>query len=205
MAGLLACSTWWFFCLSSWLSTLRMARLLAADLRNRHLEGERQSEGKLLGAGRDEWLWPLPGLLEGAKGWGVSFRRGFADTLSLPLRSFVENAPIVFRYQPIVRVKLTVCASYCGRSYHGNVFYDGDLATGASRMFRIPGVLFGHLDKVGYAVDVCGDTAKFAESINGADLISRAAVALGRSLAGLPPLDWETWKPDRGPPEGWRW
>jgi hypothetical protein len=38
MAGLLASSTRWFLCFSSWLPTPLTARLLAADLRNRHLD-----------------------------------------------------------------------------------------------------------------------------------------------------------------------
>jgi hypothetical protein len=50
--------------------------------------------------------------------------------------------------------------------------------------------VFPYLDKIGFPCHIRGATATFAERVNGREAVSRACVALGRDLAGLPPLVW---------------
>src|SRR5262245_35816935 len=61
-------------------------------------------EGQLLAKNRKKWLGRLP------KGWDdwqtgaeIEFRRGFVDTVSMPVRTFLTLGPKILRLHPAVR------------------------------------------------------------------------------------------------------
>jgi hypothetical protein len=111
-------------------------------------------------------------------------------------QEFTRRAAVIFRHFPVLRVALPAGREGdCGRvgRWQGGVtevLFDASLTSGR-QVLRVPGPVFPYLDKIGFPCHIRGATATFAERVNGREAVSRACVALGRDLAGLPPLAWE--------------
>jgi uncharacterized protein (TIGR02996 family) len=150
----------------------------------------------------DDWLWPLPALLQGVLQWECKTRRGFVDFLHLPPGPFVRDAAAIFQYHPITRVYFRVGRAFewtpdptcigdrsSGR-YRSAELLDEDMTARGARSLRVPGPVFPHLAGVGTPCELRGSRAIFARPVIGREAVSRAAVAFGRARAGLPPLTW---------------
>jgi len=122
-----------------------------------------------------DWCRPLTTLSPFAA-W--DFRRGFVESVSLPLPEFMDYAEALFLAHPITSVTLTDREPVVWLD--GGWTFISEAATwvrhSGNRHAFAPAALARRLDGP-------HDTPELAQ----ADL-SRAAVAYGRSLAGLPPL-----------------
>jgi uncharacterized protein (TIGR02996 family) len=121
------------------------------------------------------------------------FRRGFLQTVWLPPARFLKDAKTIFRYHPILNVrlmpdKLVSCST--------RVLYDASMTSRGGRR-RVPGPIFPYLADVGHPCVIHGAEARFETvgpfhfGIDAGSAVSRAAVNYGRHEAGLPPYRWK--------------
>lgn len=134
------------------------------------------------------YAWVPPGLWSfNASQW--QWRRGFVESISLPLKAFMEHAATLFAAHPIVNVTLTDREPRAVGS-HGRVHWvrnllDRSFYDYSAIAHRLPGDLHQLLrSPYEWQVPFCPfDTPEAAQ-----DALSDACVRFGRRLAGLPPF-----------------
>jgi uncharacterized protein (TIGR02996 family) len=141
--------------------------------------------GDLYWAGRCEWGWPL-GASDSWRVTSAHFRRGFPQEVTLGKKVFLDNATTMFGLHPITSVSFTGA----GRFYRSDTLLDAGLTTRGRRWQRVPGPVFEFLADVGAPCSVQGAEARFDRPVRVQTVVSRAAVAYGRSAAGLKALTW---------------
>lgn len=118
---------------------------------------------------------------------GVRCRRGFVSEIRLPPGTFLRHAEEIFRSQPVTGVFLTDRRPSDRSEPPLWGWYSG-AALGLQDMpYDLPAAVAGHLDRsvLFQAYSAWRFYETEAEAVSAA---SRACVAYGRKLAGLPPL-----------------
>lgn len=147
------------------------------------------------------YCWHLPGGPE-AGYWrcDVTFRRGFADEVSLPWAAWETHAPALLRRHPLTRVRITD-ASPLGVSRATIGAEAGEYAAwlwvlpheyDLHTPWCLPPTVFNRLSSGRYDPPGPGyGPARFYPSEEAAeDDLSATVLAAGREAVGLPPLRW---------------
>jgi uncharacterized protein (TIGR02996 family) len=146
---------------------------------------EEDMADELYRAGQYEWRWPL-GASDSWRITDVNFHRGFAQEVTLSETVFLANAAVMFALHPLTRVIFTRRPRYDW----AKMLLDASLTSRGRKRDKVPGALFPFLPHLGEACTIEGAEARFDRPLRVQSVVSRAAVAYGRSAAGLPVLTW---------------
>lgn len=145
------------------------------------------------------WGWKNSG--EGSRDAEVAISRGFVTTISLPLAEFTEaNARAIFSAHPATRVVLT-CREPTRVNVGKPLTWWREAGAG-EEPGELPARLFDRLSASPEVDPVPGSDeptdlhCHYGTAEDALADLSRACVAWGRGLAGLPPLTW----PEEGQP-----
>jgi uncharacterized protein (TIGR02996 family) len=155
------------------------------------LSGDEREAGEdrawdLLRVGRADWQWPLDAS-EALRVSVCDFTRGFPAAVGLAETVFLAHAATVFGLHPLTAVDFNGMNQPWRTS---DVLVGAGLTLRGESWRRVPGPLFPFLASVGAPCVIQGREARFAWPVLVTTVVSRAAVAYGRSVAGLPPPSW---------------
>lgn len=139
-----------------------------------------------------EYVWhltPTPlALAPAVPGWQYTTDRGFVSEIHLPTAGLLEHAKAIFAAHPVTRVVLTDRAMYPNGAGYSWYKANRDGRRTAPGTADIPGPIFEHLtDHI-----AGGKRYKSYQRDTAEPALSRACVAYGRELVGLPPLPTRT-------------
>jgi uncharacterized protein (TIGR02996 family) len=142
----------------------------------------------------DRWRWPQHKTFFDRGRWRLLsdclFTRGLVSRINLDRRTICRRAPALFACLPVVNFSLgrfDFCEDRIGDGGEGP--WDPSLAETDN---LLPGPIFRFVTQVGLPAAISDSgtyaVARVAENWMTAHVVSRAAVAFGRHVAGLPPL-----------------
>ncbi len=140
-----------------------------------------------------EALWDLPLMMAVGKGYGrmcLRYRRGWVDRVEMPAGTFMAHAAALFALHPVTDVRLTNREPYDPFTGAGTWnWYDGpQMVTAVHPPSNLPTELFALVKRPKGRGPHDGERKEFATHADAIAALSRACVAHGRNLAGLPAL-----------------
>lgn len=120
------------------------------------------------------------------------FTRGFISEIRLSCKDFMTHAKGLFSSHPIIEVAFTDKMPLRGDSWFNQRGVKEMGLNNFDPQSDLPEEIFSKFAAIG--VNHCGSTIVTLNESEQGYALSRACVAYGRELAGLPPLDWSKFR-----------